>query len=75
MNPDKGGVPVLDPQRYAAALHAAPEQPFTVTEAHRQMQRHRECSADVCPRKHAARDILIRAGRMIPPGRESQVPR
>ncbi|MEU2014042.1 hypothetical protein, partial [Nocardia sp. NPDC019302] len=46
--------------------HEAPEQPLSVSEAHQTMQRHRECRADQCPRKAAARRTLIEAGRMKP---------
>ncbi|MFI6571505.1 hypothetical protein [Nocardia fluminea] len=49
-----------------AAQHAAPEQMFTIEQAHREMQRHKDCSAIDCPRKQAARDVLIRARRMVP---------
>lgn len=58
-----------------AALHDAPVEGFTVDEAHREMQRHRECSAVRCARKRAARDALVRAKRMIPAGWESRVAR
>ncbi|MEV6559589.1 hypothetical protein AB0M22_27985 [Nocardia sp. NPDC051756] len=46
--------------------HEAPEQPLSVSEAHWTMQRHCECRADECPRKAAARQALIEAGRMRP---------
>ncbi|MEV6278878.1 hypothetical protein [Nocardia sp. NPDC051832] len=46
--------------------HARPDRPLTVSEAHREMQRHRPCSANSCPRKAAARSTLIRAGLMKP---------
>ncbi|MER7452068.1 hypothetical protein [Nocardia beijingensis] len=46
--------------------HEAPETPLSVTEAHQTMQRHRACRADQCPRKAAARQTLIDAGRMKP---------
>ncbi|MFI2284366.1 hypothetical protein [Nocardia beijingensis] len=39
---------------------------MSVTEAHQTMQRHRACRADQCPRKAAARQTLIDAGRMKP---------
>ncbi|WP_454195351.1 hypothetical protein [Nocardia sp. Marseille-Q1738] len=35
-------------------------------EAHATMQRHRECRVQDCPRKAAARQTLIEAGRMKP---------
>ncbi|MFE9323951.1 hypothetical protein ACIHDR_21605 [Nocardia sp. NPDC052278] len=46
--------------------HDAPEVPLSVNEAHMTMQRHRGCRADECPRKAAARQTLISAGRMKP---------
>jgi hypothetical protein len=46
--------------------HEAPEHPLSVSEAHQTMQRHRECRADQCPRKAAARRTLIDTGRMKP---------
>lgn len=46
--------------------HEAPDDPLSVAEAHATMQRHRECHADECPRKAAARQTLIAAGRMRP---------
>lgn len=46
--------------------HEAPDRPLSVREAHATMQRHRECRADECPRKAAARRTLIDAGRMKP---------
>ncbi|UGT59938.1 hypothetical protein [Nocardia asteroides] len=53
------------------ALHAVPEQPFTVEQAHREMRRHRACRAADCPRKKAAQDVLVRAKRMVPADREA----
>ncbi|WP_067475513.1 hypothetical protein [Nocardia amamiensis] len=46
--------------------HEAPDHPLSVSEAHWTMQRHRGCRADQCPRKAAARQTLIDAGRMVP---------
>ncbi|MGW0250803.1 hypothetical protein ACWDYH_29635 [Nocardia goodfellowii] len=46
--------------------HEEPDRPLSVLEAHATMQRHRECRADDCPRKAAARRTLIDAGRMKP---------
>src|SRR3981189_2350087 len=46
--------------------HEAPEHLLSVPEAHQTMQRHRQCRADQCPRKAAARQVLIDAGRMKP---------
>lgn len=47
-------------------LHDAPERPLSVDEAHMTMQRHGGCRGDECPRKSAARQALIDAGRMKP---------
>ncbi|MGQ4618453.1 hypothetical protein [Nocardia sp. R7R-8] len=49
-----------------AGPHDAPAGPMSVTDAHRDMQRHRGCRADSCARKAAARHTLIAAGRMVP---------
>lgn len=46
--------------------HEAPDRAIGVAEAHLIMQRHRECRADECPHKAAARQVLITAGRMKP---------
>jgi hypothetical protein len=46
--------------------HEAPECPLSIDEAHRLMQQHRQCRADQCPRKNAARQTLIEAGHMRP---------
>ncbi|MFD0361904.1 hypothetical protein ACFQZZ_10665 [Nocardia sp. GCM10030253] len=42
--------------------HEAPELPFTVAEAGRVLQRHRQCHIDRCARKSAAFRILLAAG-------------
>lgn len=47
-------------------VHTAPEVPFSVDKAHREMQLHRECRLDGCARKAAAFAILIEAGRAVP---------
>jgi hypothetical protein len=57
--PDIRSWPVRSP-------HEAPERPLSVEEAHRLMQQHRQCRADQCPRKKAARQTLIAAGHMKP---------
>ncbi|MCX4094920.1 hypothetical protein [Nocardia sp. alder85J] len=49
-----------------AGAHTAPEHVFTVSEAHRAMQRHRGCSRDDCPRKEAAFRVLVESGRVRP---------
>ncbi|WP_330228211.1 hypothetical protein OHA40_18715 [Nocardia sp. NBC_00508] len=46
--------------------HEAPDHPLSVSEAHWTMQRHRGCHVDECPRKAAARQALIDAGRIVP---------
>ncbi|MEU5758587.1 hypothetical protein [Nocardia sp. NPDC047648] len=46
--------------------HVAPQMPLSVEEAHVTMQQHRGCRAAECPRKDAARQTLIKAGRMKP---------
>ncbi|WP_067468547.1 hypothetical protein [Nocardia amamiensis] len=49
-----------------AWTHRAPDTPFTVKEAHDEMQRHRDCRLDHCPRKDAAFTVLIETGRVRP---------
>ncbi|WP_069160135.1 hypothetical protein [Nocardia altamirensis] len=46
--------------------HEAPDRPLGISEAHAAMQLHKECRADQCPYKAAARQTLIDAGRMKP---------
>ena len=46
--------------------HEAPEGPMSVNEAHAAMQRHRSCRRDECPRKRAAYQALVEAGRIRP---------
>lgn len=46
--------------------HDAPPLTFTVAEAHQEMQRHRGCSAQSCPRKAAAFSALVESGRIQP---------
>lgn len=45
--------------------HQAPSVPFTVDQAHDVMRYHVACRARRCPRKAAARDTLVLAGRMV----------
>ncbi|MGK8557759.1 hypothetical protein [Nocardia gipuzkoensis] len=62
-------IPAAQPDaelRQAGSPHEAPDHELSVGEAHWIMQRHRECRADQCPRKKAARQTLIDAGRMRP---------
>lgn len=57
----------IDNALWAAGFpHDAPDHELSVQEAHQTMQRHRRCRADECRRKAAARQTLIRAGRMKP---------
>ncbi|MBL1072964.1 hypothetical protein JK358_00985 [Nocardia sp. 2] len=48
------------------AAHAAPDRALPVDDAHELMRLHRECSSYSCPRKLAAFDTLIAAGRIVP---------
>ncbi|WP_433754691.1 hypothetical protein [Nocardia sp. CA-135398] len=48
-----------------AAAHAAPMVPFTPAQAHEVAQIHIACRAKTCPRKSAAIDTLVEAGRMV----------
>jgi hypothetical protein len=45
--------------------HQAPLVPFTVSQAHEIMQIHVACRAKQCPRKTAAQDTLVEAGRLV----------
>jgi hypothetical protein len=54
----------LRPIRWPAEWTCTPpEHPFTLTQAHRWMQLHRDHD---CPRKHAAFTALVAAGRITP---------
>ncbi|MFE7797582.1 hypothetical protein [Nocardia sp. NPDC057440] len=48
----------------AAWTHEAPSQPFTIAEAHNEMQRHRNCGVDICDRKAAALRALVEGGKV-----------
>lgn len=50
--------PVLD--------HRAPSELPTAEQAHTVMQIHRACERAYCPRKAAAWDVLVTAGRIVP---------
>ncbi|MBF6174950.1 hypothetical protein [Nocardia blacklockiae] len=50
----------------AALSHAAPDRPFEVAAAHRTMQLHLDCTVGDCPRKTAAYQALVAAGRIKP---------
>lgn len=54
---------------FSGGFHAAPERPFTVAQVHDAMQVHRECGAVDCPRKEAARTVLVQSHRMVPDSR------
>lgn len=47
-------------------LHDEPRQPMTLERAHREMQLHLDCLHHECPRKRAARAVLINEGHMVP---------
>ncbi|MEU6562633.1 hypothetical protein [Nocardia nova] len=46
--------------------HYAPARPLTVCRAHQEMQAHRACGRDLCPRKAAAFQVLVSEGRIVP---------
>jgi hypothetical protein len=48
------------------ARHSVPATPLTVDQAHEIMRMHRECTAYRYPRKTAAFEALIAAGRIVP---------
>ncbi|MGW4844889.1 hypothetical protein [Nocardia brasiliensis] len=48
------------------SAHQAPSVPFTVVQAHTVMRYHVACRAKRCPRKGAALDALVAAGRVVP---------
>lgn len=48
--------------------HDAPDEPFTVFQAHKAMQLHRNCQKEECPRKSAAFRTLVEAGTIKPVG-------
>ncbi|MGV9676962.1 hypothetical protein ACWDSJ_16930 [Nocardia sp. NPDC003482] len=52
--------------------HALPDHDLTVEEAQRIWQDHRACRAVWCPRKAAAFEALVRAGKVVPPLRSSR---
>lgn len=45
--------------------HAAPQTPFSVERAHLVVQFHVACRAIRCPRKAAALQVLVEAGRVV----------
>ncbi|MEV0359544.1 hypothetical protein AB0H71_26165 [Nocardia sp. NPDC050697] len=53
-------------QHEALRTHSAPDGAFSVGEAHREMQVHRDCRLDECARKATAFQTLIDAGRVTP---------
>lgn len=50
----------------ARSSHRPPPGGLNVEQAHREMQRHRECSVIDCPAKETAQAVLIEAGHMVP---------
>jgi len=52
--------------QFQQEMHQAPLVPFTVAEAHSVMQFHVACRAKKCPRKAAALQALVEAGRVVP---------
>ena len=46
--------------------HAAPGRPLTLEQAHEDMQQHRDCDPESCPRRQAALTTLIDAGHITP---------
>lgn len=53
-------------------VHDAQQEPFTVAEAHAEMQRHRACRAEDCRRKREAFCVLVRAGHATPDRRSEK---
>ncbi|MGW4370788.1 hypothetical protein ACWEKT_34630 [Nocardia takedensis] len=45
--------------------HQPPTVPFTIDQAHSVMQFHVTCRASRCPRKAAALETLVEAGRVV----------
>ncbi len=48
------------------SAHRVPSVPFTVSQAHTVMRYHVACRAKRCPRKAAALQVLVDAGRVVP---------
>jgi hypothetical protein len=46
--------------------HPAPEDPLTITEAHRLMQQHLYCTVHGCATKAAAFELLVDVGHIAP---------
>ena len=63
--PDAGDAKSVDGKAWWPRLwmHSAPDKPFDIAEAHRNMQLHLSCHPDACPRKAMAVHILEAAGR------------
>lgn len=53
--------------------HGAPPWPMTINQAKYAIQVHRGCRIEDCPRKRAARQVLIDAGKLRP--RNDRTPR
>ncbi len=52
--------------------HAAPDEELTIEQAHRETQTHRNCLAEECPKKRAAFQRLVKAGRVVPDSARSE---
>ncbi|WP_024802891.1 hypothetical protein [Nocardia sp. BMG51109] len=53
-------------QQAVGWTHEAPDQPLAVDDSHRILQQHRDCDVKDCPRKRAAWQTLVEAGRIKP---------
>ncbi|MBF6176472.1 hypothetical protein [Nocardia blacklockiae] len=49
-----------------SSMHRPPSRTLTVSQAHREMQRHLHCSTDNCLSKAIAFSVLVRNGRIKP---------
>lgn len=64
--PDRSGLRLVELPPIVLS-HDAPQHPLTVGQAHAYTQEHRNCPAAECPRKAAAMEVLVDAGRVVPP--------
>ncbi|RDI63214.1 hypothetical protein [Nocardia pseudobrasiliensis] len=48
------------------STHTAPKLPPPLYQAHELMRLHRQCTVESCPRKRAAFEVLVEAGRIVP---------
>jgi hypothetical protein len=65
-HPAPQGLRLLVQEFPTIQIHAAPPGPLSIDQAHAITQQHIACAVDDCPRKRAAVDTLIDAGRMRP---------